>query len=199
IIQRISLKVPAEQPRALSSLCSYLGDGKESVSGLGTTKKCFARYLPELESEGATWSQGYSACQMNATNERGSLLSDATVAQENIRLAAMGISTFIDHCLSLTEALDFFKCFSKMVRSFFYIYIYNSYICNIIQQSKEQLTTVYSISYNASEQALILNQQLNYIEVEHYLCTNRTEDNYVQGTDRIFQSLDKCLQQNETN
>lgn len=104
--------------RTLNSFCSYLDDGKETVSSLGNTKKCFARYLPELESEGATWSQGYNACQKITINERLSLLTDATEAQEEIREAALGISSFIDQCLVLTEAVDFFNCFAKMVSGY---------------------------------------------------------------------------------
>jgi len=92
-----------------------LDEGKDIVSNLGNTKKCFARYLPELENEGATWSQGYSACQKSATNERQSLLTDATEAQEKIRETALNMSSFIDQCLSLTESLDFFNCFARMV------------------------------------------------------------------------------------
>lgn len=62
-------------------------------------------------------------------------------------------------------------------------------------QSKQQLTTMYTISFNASESALSLTQQLNSVEVERYLCTNRTEESYVRGTARIFNALDNCLQQ----
>ncbi|KAH8348322.1 hypothetical protein KR084_006487, partial [Drosophila pseudotakahashii] len=168
----------AEPPRTLNSLCSYLDEGKDMVSNLGNTKTCFARYLPELESQGATWSQGYSSCQKSATNQRQSLLTDTSEAQENIREAALSMSSFIDQCLALTDSLDFFYCFAKM--------------------TKLQLTNVYNISFNSAEQALILNKKLGSIEMEHYQCTNRTEHNYVQGTDNIFRSLDKCLQQNET-
>jgi len=60
------------------------------------------------------------------------------------------------------------------------------------------LANVYNISFNAAEQALILNKKLSSIEMEHYLCTNKTEHNYVQGADNIFKSLDECLQQSET-
>ncbi|KAH8232835.1 hypothetical protein KR026_000837, partial [Drosophila bipectinata] len=179
IIQRTYFKVYAEPPRALSSLCSYLNDGKESVSNLGTTKKCFARYMPELENEGVSWSQGYSGCQKSATNERQSLLSRVSDAQEKIRKAALGLNSFIERCMAISEAVDFFNCFAKM--------------------SKEHLTTVYRISFSASEEAVILNQKLSYIQVEHYLCTNRTEYNYIKTTDQIFQSLDQCLQQNESH
>ncbi|XP_017125583.1 uncharacterized protein LOC108144929 isoform X1 [Drosophila elegans] len=175
----LAIGVLAKEPRALDSLFSYLDEGKETLSNLGNTKKCFARYLPELESQGATWSKGYSGCQISATNERQSLLTDASVAQENIREAALSMSSFIDQCLTLTEPLDFFHCFAKM--------------------SKLQLTNVYNISFNASEQALILNQKFGSIEMEHYLCTNQTERDYVQGTDKVFRSLDQCLQVNATN
>ncbi|XP_017077782.1 LOW QUALITY PROTEIN: uncharacterized protein LOC108112446 [Drosophila eugracilis] len=133
----------------------------------------------QLESEGATWSQGYSSCQKCAIDEKQTLLSDASGEQEEIREAALNISSFIDQCLTLAEPLEFFNCFAKM--------------------SKLQLANVYSISFNASEQALILNTKLGSIEMEHYLCTNKTEHNYVQGIDKIFRLLDKCLQQNDTN
>ncbi|EDW91703.2 uncharacterized protein LOC6531162 [Drosophila yakuba] len=179
IILLLALKAYAEPtPRTLNSLCSYLDDGNETVSNLGKTKKCFARYLPELESEGATWSQGYSACQKDTTSERQSLLTNATGAQEEIRAAALDMSSFIDQCLALTESLDFFNCFAKM--------------------AKLQLANVYSISFNATEQALILNKKLSRIELEHYRCTNQTEQKYVKGTDKIFRSLDQCLQQSDT-
>ncbi|KAH8290255.1 hypothetical protein KR054_001453, partial [Drosophila jambulina] len=173
------LQTLAEQPRALNSLCHYLDSSQETASNLGNTKKCFSRYLPELESQGASWSQGFSSCQNKASSEQQSVLLKAKVAQENIRETALSISDFIDDCLTFTEAQEFFNCFAKM--------------------AKLQLTKVYNISFNASEQALILNKHLSSIEMEHYLCTNRTEDTYIKGTDKIFQSLDQCLQQNETH
>ncbi|XP_016985966.1 uncharacterized protein LOC108049337 [Drosophila rhopaloa] len=175
----LAFGVFAEPPRAFNSLCSYLEEEKETVSSLGNTKKCFARYMPELENEGSTWAQGYSGCQKSATSERQSMLTNASEAQEKIREAALSMSSYIDQCLTLTEPMDFFHCFARM--------------------SKLQLTNVYNISFNASEQALILNQKLGTIEVEHYLCTNQTEHDYVQGTDKIFRSLDQCLQQIATN
>ncbi|KAH8266278.1 hypothetical protein KR038_006123, partial [Drosophila bunnanda] len=171
------LQTLADQPRALNSLSHYLDLGKETVSNLGNTKKCFAQYLPELERQGATWSQGYSGCQNKASSEQQSVLLKAALAQENIRETALSITDFIDECLTMTEAQEFFDCFAKM--------------------SKLQLTKVYNISFNASEQALILNKHLSSIEMEHYSCTNRTEDTYIKDTDKIFQSLDQCLQQND--
>lgn len=62
-------------------------------------------------------------------------------------------------------------------------------------QSKQQLTNMYQISFNASDNALGLSQQLNGIDMERYLCTNRTEQSYVLGTAQIFSALDKCLEQ----
>ncbi|XP_034654817.1 uncharacterized protein LOC117892587 [Drosophila subobscura] len=160
-----------EQPRTVETLLSYL-ETNES-----TTKECFARYLPQLENEGATWSKSYSSCLEIATTERQSVVTNVAAAQNQIREAAMAIGAFIDDCLGIVDALDFFNCFAKM--------------------SKQQLATVYTISYNASEDALSLSQQLGTIEVQHYLCTNRTEHTYVEGTDRVFRDLDQCLQQNE--
>nr|XP_017019983.1 uncharacterized protein LOC108073033 [Drosophila kikkawai] len=179
IILLLALGTLAEQPLALNTLCHYLDLGKETATNLGNTKKCFAQYLPELESQGATWSQGYSGCQKKASSEQQSVLLKASLAQENIREAVLEITNFIDECLTLTETQEFFNCFAKM--------------------AKLQLTNVYNISYNASEQALILNKHMGSIEMEHYICTNRTEDTYIKGTDKIFQSLDQCLQQNESH
>lgn len=62
-------------------------------------------------------------------------------------------------------------------------------------QSKQQLTNMYTISFNASESALSLTQQLSSVDVERYQCTNRTEQSYVRDTARIFNALDSCLQQ----
>ncbi|SPP73591.1 uncharacterized protein LOC117581604 [Drosophila guanche] len=160
-----------EQPRTVETLLSYL-ETNES-----TTKQCFARYLPQLENEGATWSKSYSRCLWIATTGRQSVVTNVAAAQNQIREAALGISAFIDDCLGIADSLAFFNCFAKM--------------------SKRQLATVYTISYNASEDALRMSQQLGTIEVEHYLCTNRTEHTYVEGTDRVFRDLDQCLQQNE--
>ncbi|XP_022232428.2 uncharacterized protein LOC111080896 [Drosophila obscura] len=171
LVPRICLGSVDEKPKTVESLLSYL-QTNESI-----TKQCFAHYLPQLENEGATWSKSYSGCLNNATSERQSVATNVGVEQNQIREAAMGISAFIDHCLGISNALDFFNCFAKM--------------------SKQQLATVYTISYNASADALSLTQQLGTIDVEHYLCTNRTEHSYVVGTDRIFRELDQCLQKNE--
>lgn len=53
---------------------------------------------------------------------------------------------------------------------------------------------MYTISFNASESALGLTQQLSSVDVERYQCTNRTEQSYVRDTARIFDALDNCLQ-----
>ncbi|KAH8277969.1 hypothetical protein KR018_011327, partial [Drosophila ironensis] len=179
LIQSISFEVSADQSRALGSLSSYFEDENEAASKLRTTKKCFARYFPKLEEEGSTWSLGFNSCKENATNKRKSLLTDVGDAQKRIREAALNIRSFIDQCIAISDALDFFNCFARM--------------------SKQHSTAVYSISYHALEESMILNQQLSSIQVEHYLCTNRTEDKYVTGTNKIFRALDHCLQQNGTH
>ncbi|EDW32229.1 GL11526 [Drosophila persimilis] len=171
LVPAMCLGAVDEQPKTLKNLFSYLETNET------TTKQCFARYLPQLESQGTTWSKSYSSCLKKSTSERQSLDTNVSAAQNQLREAAMGISAFIDHCLDISDALDFFNCFAKM--------------------SKQQLATVYTISYNASEDALSLSQQLSTIDVEHYLCTNRTEHSYVEGTDRVFRDLDQCLQQSE--
>lgn len=53
---------------------------------------------------------------------------------------------------------------------------------------------MYNISFNASENALSITQQLNGIDEQRYLCTNRTERSYVLGTAQILDALDQCLQ-----
>ncbi|XP_030555169.1 uncharacterized protein LOC115758586 [Drosophila novamexicana] len=169
--QLLSLQL-AQEPRSLNSLTAYLES--HDLAGVGNTKKCFASYLPQLEQVGANWSTAYSGCQRQADTVRDTVLSKLGGEQNLMREAALRIDSYIDSCLSITNVLDYFNCFAKL--------------------SKQQLAAMYAISFNASENALSLTQQLNGIDVERYLCTNRTEESYVLGTARIFDALDKCLQ-----
>ncbi|KAH8306917.1 hypothetical protein KR044_000979, partial [Drosophila immigrans] len=162
--------------RSLDSLSDYLES--HDLTGGGSTKHCFVRYLPQLEQVGDTWSREYNDCVQNATTVRGDVLTKVGGVQRMIRQSALGIDGYIDNCLDIKDVLDFFNCFGSL--------------------SKQQLTNMYQISFNASENALSLTQQLNGIELERYLCTNRTEENYVLGTAHIFAALDKCLQQAAT-
>ncbi|XP_064543505.1 uncharacterized protein LOC135431999 [Drosophila montana] len=168
----LSQLLHAQAPRSLNSLTAYLES--HDLAGAGNTKKCFASYLPQLEQVGANWSTAYSGCQQQADTVRGTALSKLDGEQQLMREAALRIDGYIDSCLDITDVLDYFNCFSKL--------------------SKQQLATMYAISFNASENALSLTQQLNSIDVERYRCTNRTEESYVLGTARIFDALDKCLQ-----
>ncbi|XP_034101975.1 uncharacterized protein LOC132790606 [Drosophila nasuta] len=167
----------ADASRTLDSLSDYLES--HDLTGVGNTKHCFVSYLPQLEQVGDTWSKEYNACVQNATTVRGDVLTKVDGVQQIIRKSAQGIDSYIENCLAIEDVLDFFNCFGSL--------------------SKQQLTNMYEISFNASENALSLTQQLNGIEAERYLCTNRTEENYVLGTANVFDALDKCLQQAAAN
>ncbi|XP_034479280.1 uncharacterized protein LOC117785404 [Drosophila innubila] len=163
----------AETSRSMDSLSEYLES--HDLVGVGNTKHCFARYLPQLEQVGETWSGEYNDCQQNATTVRQNVFTKVDGMQEMIRKGALEIDGYIGGCLDIKDVLDFFNCFGKL--------------------SKQQLTNMYEISFNASENALSLNQQLNGIDMESYLCTNRTEQSYVLATAHIFTALDKCLEE----
>ncbi|KAM8714381.1 hypothetical protein ACLKA7_014501 [Drosophila subpalustris] len=163
----------AESSRGMDSLSEYLES--HDLVGAGNTKHCFARYLPQLEQVGESWSREYNDCLQNATTVRQTVLTEVGGMQQMIRKGALEIDSYIDGCLDIQDVLDFFNCFGKL--------------------SKQQLTNIYEISFNASENALSLSQQLNGIDMERYLCTNRTEQSYVLGTAHIFSALDKCLEQ----
>ncbi|EDW01441.1 GH21443 [Drosophila grimshawi] len=163
-------------PSGLDTLKSYLES--HDLAGVGNTKQCFVKYLPQLEQVGATWSTEYSGCQQNATTLRSTLLSNVGGFQQTIRKEALRIGSYIDSCLNSMNVIDYFNCFAKL--------------------SNQQLVSMYFISANASEIALSLDNQLNTIDVERYICSNRTEESYVLGTARIFDALDKCLEQSAT-
>ncbi|TDG50192.1 hypothetical protein AWZ03_003408 [Drosophila navojoa] len=171
ITQLLSLE-QAETSRSLESLADYLEH--HDLAGAGNTKQCFARYLPELEQVGLTWSKAYADCQQQAKSGRDTVFSQVGGMQQQIRQAALRIDGYIGSCLNITNVLDYFDCFAKL--------------------SKQQLMTMYNISFNASENALALTKQLNGIDEERYLCTNRTERSYVLDTAKLFDALDKCLQ-----
>ncbi|EDW08968.1 uncharacterized protein LOC6579136 [Drosophila mojavensis] len=162
----------AETSRILESLAEYLEH--HDLAGAGNTKQCFARYLPQLKQVGRTWETAYADCQQHANSGRDTVFSQVGGMQQQIRQAAMRIDSYIGSCLNITNVLDYFDCFAKL--------------------SKQQLMTMYNISFNASENALAITKQLNGIDEERYLCTNRSEHNYVLETAKIFDALDKCLQ-----
>ncbi|XP_062130997.1 uncharacterized protein LOC133842096 isoform X1 [Drosophila sulfurigaster albostrigata] len=192
----------ADASRTLDSLSDYLES--HDLTGVGNTKHCFVSYLPQLEQVGDTWSKEYNACVQNATTVRGDVLTKVDGVQQIIRKSAQGIDSYIENCLAIEDVLDFFNCFGSLVRIRKHVCAlhYFSMLIMVIhytRQSKQQLTNMYEISFNASENALSLTQQLNGIEAERYLCTNRTEENYVLGTANVFDALDKCLQQAAAN
>ncbi|ALC42384.1 CG34005 [Drosophila busckii] len=176
LLQLLPQREATESTRCLLSLTAFLES--HDVAGVGNTKHCFASYLPQLEQMGASWSKGYDNCLQQASSVRGKVVQSVAAVQQIMRQAALKISSYISQCVQLTDALDMFDCFGKL--------------------AKLQLASMYAISFNASEYALSLTQQLSHIEVERYLCTNATEQRYVMGTAGVFNSLDNCLQQANT-
>ncbi|XP_030387380.1 protein TsetseEP [Scaptodrosophila lebanonensis] len=158
----------------LTHSLSYLEEDGQKVSAAGNdTTQCFSLYQPLLKELGAQWSTDYEQCLQNASTIRVQLLTDIGALKDDIKQAAMGVSNFIEECLQLTDALEYFNCFSKF--------------------SKQNLATVYAISFNASADALILNEKLASNEISKYQCTNETERDYVVGTSQVFDALDHCL------
>lgn len=103
----------AETSRCLGSLSEYLES--HDLVGVGNTKHCFARYLPQLEQMGETWSREYNGCQQNATTVRQDVLTKLDGMQQMIRKGALQIDSYIVGCLDIKDVLDFFNCFGKLV------------------------------------------------------------------------------------
>lgn len=55
------------------------------------------------------------------------------------------------------------------------------------------MSTIYTVSNNASDVATALRQQISFIDIESYRCSNATEREYVERSGQIYTALNYCL------
>ncbi|XP_050325263.1 protein TsetseEP-like [Bactrocera neohumeralis] len=154
-----------------------LGNFLLAHQGRATTPssmQCFSLYVPLLTEASNQWAVEYEKCVKAAEDGRDNILEQASSQQKDISTLAGGVCNYVQSCDVISDSLSALDCFGYL--------------------SSNTLSTIYTVSNNASDLAATLRQQINLIDVESYRCSNASERQYVERTGQIYTALNFCLE-----
>ncbi|XP_067632631.1 protein TsetseEP-like [Eurosta solidaginis] len=158
--------------RADASLASFLLKSPRATSS-SASMQCFNLYLPLLQASSDQWAEEYQKCLDTAEDARNITLDRASQELKNLSTDAAGVCNYIQSCDAINDALTSIDCFSALTTN--------------------TLSTIYTVSNNASDAASIIHQEIINIEIDLNRCTNASERAYLERSARIYDALDECL------
>uniref|UniRef100_A0A0K8U3Y6 Protein TsetseEP n=1 Tax=Bactrocera latifrons TaxID=174628 RepID=A0A0K8U3Y6_BACLA len=153
-----------------------LGNFLLAHQGRATTPssmQCFSVYVPLLNEASNQWAVEYEKCVKAAEDGRDNILAQASSQQKDISTLAASVCSYMQSCDVTSDSLSALDCFAYL--------------------SSNTLSTIYTVSNNASDLAASLRQQINLIDVESYRCSNASERQYIERTGQIYTALNFCL------
>ncbi|XP_014102810.2 protein TsetseEP [Bactrocera oleae] len=139
-----------------------------------TSMQCFTLYVPLLNEATNQWAIEYERCVQAAEDGRDNILAQASTLQSGISNLAAGVCGYVQSCNVINNSLSALDCFGYL--------------------SSNTVSTIYVVSNNASDVAADLRQQINFVDVESYRCSNASERQYVERTGQIYTALNYCLE-----
>uniref|UniRef100_A0A0A1WZA8 Protein TsetseEP n=1 Tax=Zeugodacus cucurbitae TaxID=28588 RepID=A0A0A1WZA8_ZEUCU len=139
-----------------------------------TSMQCFSIYVPLLNEASNQWAIAYEKCVKAAENGRNGILAEANSRNKDISTVAGGICGYVQSCDSNVDDLSALDCFGYM--------------------SSNTVSTIYTVSNNASDIVATLRQRINLIDIDSYRCSNASEREYIERTGQIYTALNFCLE-----
>lgn len=160
------------ESRADRSLANFLLT-RQPRAVTQTSLTCFPIYLPVLDEIANQWSREYESCLTTAESNRTDILEKASAQQKDISTSAAGVCNHVQICDSVNDTLGGLDCFGYL--------------------STNTLSTIYTVSNNASETAAIVREQINIIDINSERCCNASDRNYVESSAEVYDALEFCL------
>ncbi|XP_017019979.1 uncharacterized protein [Drosophila kikkawai] len=135
--------------------------------------ECLSYYTPLLNSAVEKYNNDFKACLDEATLQVAAINDDTKENRTLIDQSATDSCAALETCSQLTAADEYFECYSEAGSS--------------------NAKSMFTISANASELLAYVKEQVHIIQVNEYICTNKTQRTYAEDTADIYESLSLCF------
>ncbi|KAH8309400.1 hypothetical protein KR059_009223 [Drosophila kikkawai] len=135
--------------------------------------ECLSYYTPLLNSAVEKYNNDFKACLDEATLQVAAINDDTKENRTVIDQSATDSCAALEACSQLTAADEYFECYSEA--------------------GSNNAKSMFTISANASELLAYVKEQVHIIQVNEYICTNKTQRTYAEDTADIYESLSLCF------
>ncbi|EDV36940.1 uncharacterized protein Dana_GF13208 [Drosophila ananassae] len=136
--------------------------------------ECLNYYMEQISQVADQFSENYNACVKEAELEKQSIDDKTSEDRTRINQSATDSCELLQSCSTIETSIDFFSCYSEA--------------------GSENAKNMYTISANASELQAYVVEQVRLIEVNEYVCTNKSERTYVQDTAAVYEQMNLCFE-----
>ncbi|XP_030382375.1 proteoglycan 4 [Scaptodrosophila lebanonensis] len=134
---------------------------------------CFDYYVPILKDIADEYQVEYTRCLDVADAQRLDVDESTKPDREAIEDSASSSCAALQNCNENSSSIPFFECYAEA--------------------GSENAKSMFTISANASELLAKVREEYRLIDVNQYVCTNKTEREYAENTAETYEELSKCL------
>nr|XP_016927955.1 lisH domain-containing protein C1711.05 [Drosophila suzukii] len=142
-------------------------DGSHSID-------CISYYLPLIDQAGTVYKEQISACLEQSALEIAQINDTTKADREAIDASATNSCDALNSCSELEAAENFFECYSKA--------------------GSDSTKSMFTISANASELLAVVKEEKRLIQVNEYVCTNKTQRIYEEDSAKHYEDLKLCME-----
>ncbi|KAH8401386.1 hypothetical protein KR009_005036 [Drosophila setifemur] len=171
------LAVPA--PLALSNhpdatLSRFLMQSRDMNSDAGHSVECLGYYIPLLNDALAKYEDDFKQCLAEAAAKVEGINDETKDERDQIDETATGSCAALTECSQIPDAEKYFQCYTDA--------------------GSNSTKTMFTISANASEILAYVREERRLIEVNQFVCTNKTQRTYAEDTADVYGDLSLCLE-----
>ncbi|XP_017125531.1 cell wall protein IFF6 [Drosophila elegans] len=173
--QIVALPSPSLQINHPSTnFLQYLMQSRDLANGNGDHSiDCLGYYIP-LINEGVTvYENNFKACLEQAALEISQINDSTKDDRDAIDASALSSCDALKVCSEKEAAEDYFECYSEA--------------------GSDSTKTMFAISANASELLAFVKEEVRLIQVNEYVCTNKTQRVYAENSAKLYEELTLCI------
>ncbi|XP_034479275.1 protein TsetseEP isoform X6 [Drosophila innubila] len=134
---------------------------------------CFDYYLPLLSEVAETYKTDYAKCLDVAEASRQQINDNTEDDRTQINQSATDACKLLETCSKEENSIPYFDCYTNA--------------------GSQNTKTMFEISANSAELLAQVRELYRNIDVDQYMCTNKSERAYVENTSNVYEELNLCV------
>ncbi|XP_016946502.1 uncharacterized protein LOC108022169 [Drosophila biarmipes] len=168
-----ALPSPSLLDQPSTNLMQFLLQSRDFSSDGSHSIECISYYLPLIEEAGNVYKEQISACLEQSALEIAQINDTTKADREAINDSATDSCNALKICSEFEAAENFFDCYSKA--------------------GSDSTKSMFTISANASELLAVVKEEKRLIQVNEYVCTNKTQRTYEENSAKHYEDLKLCM------
>ncbi|XP_016985955.1 suppressor protein SRP40 [Drosophila rhopaloa] len=172
--QILALPSPSLQLNHPSTdLLQFLMQSRDLANDGDHSIECLGYYIPLINAEVTTYETEFKACLEEAALEVSQINDKTKEERDAIDASALSSCEALNVCKAKEAAEEYFECYS--------------------QAGSENTKSMFTISANASELLALVREEVRLIQVNEYVCTNKTQRAYAENSASLYDQLTLCI------